>query len=96
MAADVQPSIDGASKISMTISGVTKKVLLDVEDRQVADADGNVAVGRVIEATAEATAFPALAEGVAATLDWPTGGTTYTVVSQHLEGALRRVTLRKT
>jgi len=93
---DIQPMIDGFG-VPVTIGGATARALVDDSDEIVASVfDGSrtasVLVGRAVVLRADRDAFPAAAQGVAATVDYPAAGTDYTVVSVRRESQVAWIT----
>lgn len=85
---DIQPMLDTVG-VSVTIGAVTAKGVRDIEDEAVAVAEDGSYYGRLVTVIVKTGTFPALIEGVAATVE----GTAYTVKQQHMigDGALTRV-----
>lgn len=77
---DVQLMLDGAGGVPVTIGGATARCLVDDTDEVVATSLNTTLVGRALVLRAARDAFPAAAQGVAATVDYPAPGTSYTVV----------------
>ena len=78
-AGDIQPMLDTVG-VSVTIGAVTAKCIRDMQDDAVASAEDGSLVGRMVTLIAKTGTFPALVEGVAATVE----GTAYTVRQQVL------------
>ena len=78
--ADVQQILNEFG-IPVTIGGVTAKCIINDSDEEIATGTNAILIGRAIIARADRDAFPAAAQDVAATADYPTAGTSYTVIS---------------
>jgi len=83
---DIQPMLDGLGGISVTIAGTTAKCQVRDSDEEVAAAASSILIGRAILLRAKTGAFPTLVQGLAATVDYPTAGTSYKVVSVRHDG----------
>ena len=76
---DIQPMLDDFG-VPVTIGGVTAKALVNDSDEEIASGANAVLIGRAVVLLAHRDAFPAAAQGVAATVD----GAAYTVVGTRL------------
>ena len=93
--ADTQPLIDGVGGVPMSIAGVTQKVLTTRTDEVIASQAASVPIGRAVICRADHGAFPGAVQGAAATLDEPSPGTSYRVVSVIREDNFDRITLAR-
>ena len=91
---DVQRMLDDFG-VPVTIGGITAKCIVNDSDEEIASGVSAVLIGRAIIARADRDAFPAAAQGVAATSDYPAAGTAYTVVSVRRDINTVAITLAK-
>ena len=91
---DVQQMLDEFG-VPVTIGGVTAKCIVNDSDEEIASGVNALLIGRAIIARADRDAFPAAAQGVAATADYPAAGTAYTVVSVRRDINTVAITLAK-
>jgi hypothetical protein len=91
---DIQPMLDEFG-VPVTIGGVTAKCIINDSDEEIASGANALLIGRAIIARADRDAFPAAAQGVAATADYPAAGTTYEVVSVRRDINTVSITLAK-
>ena len=82
--ADIQHMLDEFG-VPVTIGGVTAKCIVSDSDEEITAGANSVLVGRAVICRADRDAFPAAAQGVAAVVDYPAAGTSYTVVSVRRE-----------
>ncbi len=91
---DIQLMLDEFG-VPVTIGGVTAKCIVRDSDEEIASSVNSVLVGRAIVLKAARDTFPAAAQGVAATVDYPAVGTSYTIVSVQRESQLVAITVAK-
>src|SRR3989304_6310315 len=84
--ADLQPMLDGLDGVPVTIAGVTAKCSVRDSDQGVAAGAPSLLIGRAILLRAKSGTFPGAVQGAAATVDYPTAGTSYKVVSARRDG----------